>query len=59
MQLLETCWRTGRQIAPFKQDKDRAEYGAALMNRLSANLHLRHGKRFNRGNVCKLPISGT
>jgi len=51
-QLLETYWQVGRQIVEFEQGgKDRAEYGAALIDRLSADLRLRHGKAFNRSNL--------
>lgn len=51
-QLLETYWQVGRQIVEFEQGgKDRAVYGAALMERLSADLRLRHGKGFSRSNL--------
>ena len=51
-QLLETYWQVGQQIVEFEQDgKDRAEYGAALLERLSADLRLRHGKGFSRSNL--------
>ena len=51
-QLLETYWQVGRQIVEFEQGgKDRAEYGAGLMDRLSADLRLRHGKGFSRSNL--------
>ena len=50
--LLETYWQVGRQIVEFEQGgKDRAEYGARLMDRLSADLRLRHGKGFSRSNL--------
>jgi predicted nuclease of restriction endonuclease-like (RecB) superfamily len=50
--LLETYWQVGQQIVEFEQGgKDRAEYGAALMERLSADLRLRHGKGFSRSNL--------
>ncbi|MDR1850363.1 MAG: PDDEXK nuclease domain-containing protein [Zoogloeaceae bacterium] len=51
-QLLETYWQVGRQIVEFEQGgKDRAVYGAALLERLSADLRLRHGKGFSRSNL--------
>jgi len=51
-QLLETYWRVGQQIVEFEQGgKDRAEYGAALLERLSVDLRLRHGKGFSRSNL--------
>jgi predicted nuclease of restriction endonuclease-like (RecB) superfamily len=50
--LLDTYWQVGRRIVEFEQGgKDRAEYGAALIDRLSADLRLRHGKGFSRGNL--------
>jgi predicted nuclease of restriction endonuclease-like (RecB) superfamily len=51
-QLLETYWQVGRQIIEFEQGgKDRAEYGVALIDRLFADLRLRHGKGFSRSNL--------
>lgn len=51
-QLLETYWQVGRWIVEFEQGgKDRAEYGAGLLQRLSADLRLRHGKSFNHSNL--------
>jgi predicted nuclease of restriction endonuclease-like (RecB) superfamily len=50
--LLETYWRVGQQIVEFEQGgKDHTEYGATLMDRLSADLRLRHGKGFSRSNL--------
>jgi len=51
-QLLQTYWQVSRQIVEFEQGgKDRAEYGAGLIDRLSADLRLRHGKGFSRSNM--------
>jgi len=51
-QLLDTYWRVGQHIVEFEQGgKDRAEYGKALINRLSADLKLRHGRGFSRVNL--------
>jgi predicted nuclease of restriction endonuclease-like (RecB) superfamily len=52
IQLLKTYWSVGRQIVEFEQGgKDRAEYGAGLIDRLSADLCFRHGRSFNRSNL--------
>jgi predicted nuclease of restriction endonuclease-like (RecB) superfamily len=51
-QLLQTYWQVGRHIVEFEQGgRDRAEYGTALMDRLSTDLRLRHGKGFSRANL--------
>lgn len=51
-QLLDTYWRVGRQIVEFEQGgSDRAEYGAGLLDRLSADLRMRHGRGFSRSNL--------
>jgi predicted nuclease of restriction endonuclease-like (RecB) superfamily len=65
--LLETYWQVGRQIIEFEQGgRDYAEFGAALIDRLSADLRLRHGKGFSRSNLIymrlfylRYPISQT
>jgi predicted nuclease of restriction endonuclease-like (RecB) superfamily len=50
--ITQTYWRVGRQIVEFEQaGKIRAEYGKALLVRLSADLGLRHGKGFSRSNL--------
>ena len=51
-QLVQTYWQVGRQIVEFEQGgKDRAAYGAGLIQQLSADLRLRHGKGFSRSNL--------
>lgn len=51
-QLIETYWQVGRHIVEFEQTGHlRAEYGKALINTLAADLGLRHGKGFSRGNL--------
>ncbi|MDR2155494.1 MAG: PDDEXK nuclease domain-containing protein [Burkholderiaceae bacterium] len=53
--LLQTYWQVSRQIVEFEQGgKDRAEYGAGLIQRLSADLRLRHGKGFSRANLISM-----
>ncbi len=40
-------WEIGRRIVEFEQEgKDRAEYGQALLKRLSADLSARFGRGF-------------
>jgi predicted nuclease of restriction endonuclease-like (RecB) superfamily len=51
-QLIETYWQVGRHIVEFEQAGSlRAEYGKALIDQLSADLGLRHGKGFSRSNL--------
>ena len=51
-QILITYWEVGRHIVEFEQQgSERAEYGAALINNLSADLKLRYGKGFSRSNI--------
>ena len=45
-------WLTGRRIVEFEQSgAERAEYGTALLERLSADLTGRFGRGFSRQNV--------
>lgn len=65
--LVQTYWHIGRHIVEFEQGgKEKAEYGSALLERLSKDLTLEFGKGFGRSNLfymCKLyrmfPNSGT
>ena len=51
-QILLTYWEIGRHIVEFEQHgSERAEYGAALINNLSNDLKVRHGKGFSRSNI--------
>lgn len=51
----QTYWQVGRQIVEFEQGgKSKAEYGKALINNLSRNLGLRHGKGFSRSNLIRI-----
>jgi predicted nuclease of restriction endonuclease-like (RecB) superfamily len=53
-QLIETYWKIGQQIVEFEQGgKTKAQYGSALMSRLSKDLKLRYGKGFSRSNVVR------
>ena len=54
-QLTATNWRMGQHIVEFEQGGNaRAEYGTGLLNRLSRDLTLRHGKGFNRSGVIRI-----
>ena len=50
--ITETYWQIGCDIVEFEQDgKARATYGKGLLDRLSRDLTLRHGKGFSRSNM--------
>lgn len=50
--LVETYWEIGRYIIEFEQKgKLKAEYGKALLENLSKDLSLIHGKGFSRSNL--------
>ena len=50
--LLESYWQVGRHIVEFEQGgRERAEYGKALLDTLSSDLKLRHGRGFSRSNL--------
>jgi len=50
--LVQVNWEIGRHIVEFEQQgQERAEYGSALLSRLSKDLSLIHGKGFGRRNV--------
>jgi predicted nuclease of restriction endonuclease-like (RecB) superfamily len=50
--ITQTYWQVGRQIVEFEQSgKIRAEYGKALLVKLSADLGQRHGRGFSRSNL--------
>jgi predicted nuclease of restriction endonuclease-like (RecB) superfamily len=52
VQLLETYWQIGQYIVEFEQGgAARAEYGKGLLNKLSKDLVLLHGKGFSRSNL--------
>ena len=51
-QILLTYWEIGRHIVEFEQHgSERAEYGTALINNLSNDLKVRHGRGFSRSNI--------
>jgi len=50
--LIETYWNVGREIVEYEQKgKEKAEYGSALLDKLSKDLKARYGKGFSRRNV--------
>lgn len=50
--LVETYWEIGQYIVEFEQaGKVKAEYGKALLEKLSVDLNLLHGKGFSRSNL--------
>ncbi len=50
-----TYWEIGRRIVDFDQGgQDRAAYGEALIERLSADLSLRFGRGFSRQNLWQM-----
>ena len=54
-QITETYWKVGQQIVEFEQEgKQRAEYGSKLIERLSKDLSLLHGKGFSLSNVKRM-----
>ncbi len=53
--LVDTYWRVGQYIVEFEQNgQDRATYGSALLENLSKDLSLQHGKGFSLSNVKRM-----
>ena len=51
-ELVKANWEIGRHIVEFEQQgNERAEYGSALLARLSKDLRLQFGKGFGRRNI--------
>lgn len=51
-QLVKSNWEIGRHIVEYEQHgQERAEYGSALLTRLSKDLTQRYGKGFGRRNI--------
>lgn len=54
-QITDTYWKVGEHIVEFEQDgKQRAEYGSGLLERLSKDLSLLHGKGFSVSNIQRM-----
>jgi hypothetical protein len=50
--LLETNWQIGQYIVEFEQEgSHKAEYGKKLLENLSKDLLLLHGKGFSLSNI--------
>ena len=50
--IVKTYWEIGRHIVEFEQGGSiHSEYGTKLLNKLSRDLTLRHGKGFSRSNL--------
>ena len=50
--LVETYWKIGQHIVEYEQQgKEKATYGSALLENLSRDLKLLHGKGFSRSNL--------
>jgi hypothetical protein len=53
--LVQTNWQIGRYIVEYEQNgRERAEYGAELIDRLSHDLTAAYGKGFSRSNVFQM-----
>jgi len=50
--LVKTYWEIGRQIVVYEQkNKEKADYGFELLDKIAADLKKRYGKGFSRSNV--------
>jgi predicted nuclease of restriction endonuclease-like (RecB) superfamily len=55
--LIKTNWQIGQHIVEFEQKGNpRAPYGMALLEQLSNDLKLRHGKGFSRSNLYQMRL---
>ena len=53
--LVETYWKIGQYIVEFEQGgSGKAEYGKRLLEQLSKDLSLAHGKGFSRSNIQRM-----
>jgi len=53
--LVNTYWKVGQYIIEFEQNgQERAVYGAKLLENLSKDLALRHGKGFSLSNIKRM-----
>ncbi len=54
-ELVNTYWKVGQYIVEFEQKgKERAEYGSGLLEQLSKDLLLIHGKGFSLSNMKRM-----
>ena len=50
--MVQIYWEIGRQLVEYEQnEKEKADYGSDVLNRLSHDLTNRYGRGFNRGNI--------
>src|SRR3989338_149811 len=50
--LVKTYWEIGKRIVEYEQEgKEKADYGAALLDTLSRDLKINYGKGFSKSNV--------
>ena len=53
--IVRTYWAIGKHIVEFEQaGNEKAEYGSALLKRLSGDLTFRYGKGFSMSNINKM-----
>jgi len=53
--LVDTYWKIGQYIVEYEQQgKEKAVYGTALLENLSRDLKLLHGKGFSRSNIQRM-----
>lgn len=53
--IVQTYWAIGKHIVEFEQaGNEKAEYGSALLKRLSGDLTFRYGKGFSISNINKM-----
>ena len=53
--LVETYWKIGQYIVEYEQQgKEKATYGAKLIENLSRDLKLLHGKGFSLSNIKRM-----
>src|SRR3989344_1114745 len=50
--LVSTYWQIGKQIIEYEQyGEEKAEYGSALLDKISRDLKMKYGKGFSRRNI--------
>jgi predicted nuclease of restriction endonuclease-like (RecB) superfamily len=53
--LVDTYWHIGQYIVEYEQGgNSKAEYGLKLLEKLSSDLSVRHGKGFSRSNIVRI-----
>ncbi len=55
LEIVNTYWKVGEHIIEYEQNgKERAEYGSKLLEKLSKDLSLMHGKGFSVSNIQRM-----